>query len=126
MYLRFEIKGELPTLNEYSRAERTSKYHGNNVKQTAQEMIMRQIPKVETISEHVFVYFTWIRSNARFDKDNVSFAKKFILDALQERKIIIRDSWRKVTPIDRDFLVNARNPRTVVEISSERLDEWKN
>lgn len=126
MYLRLEIAGELPTLNEYSKAERTSKYHGNAVKQSAQEMILWQLPKVETISEHVFVYFTWVRSNARFDKDNVSFAKKFILDALQEKGIILRDSWRKVTPIDRDFFVNASNPRTVVEISTERLDEWMN
>lgn len=55
----------------------------------------------------------------RSDKDNVAFAKKFILDALQEVGVITKDSWKLCTPYDRKFAVNKSNPRTVVLITDE-------
>ena len=125
MRIDFEIPDQLPTLNEYISAERANRYMAAKMKRETQEFIMWHLPKLrKPIETHVYVYFLWIRKDARADKDNVAFAKKYILDAMQERGIIKRDSWKLVTPYDRGFMVNKTNPRTVVTVSTERIDDW--
>lgn len=39
----------------------------------------------------IFVQFTWHEPNRKRDKDNIAFAKKFVLDAMQKRGIIDND-----------------------------------
>lgn len=123
MMAYFVIPGELPTLNEYINKERANRYAAAKLKRDAQEQIGLCIKatKVPRFTGHVYVYFNWTRSNQRCDKDNVAFAKKFILDALQEEGIIERDSWKLCTPIDNDFFIDKTNPRTLVVISTEKL-----
>lgn len=120
MLFRFEIPGELPTLNPYIKECRTNKYSANKVKQDAEAKILACIQDAPKFQKHVWVYFTWIRSNMRSDKDNVTFAKKFVLDALQKAGVIQRDSWAKCTPYDKGYAINKRNPRTIVEITDEQ------
>lgn len=123
MIAYFVIPGELPTLNEYSDAERRHYRKAAKLKRDAQDEIILHIKsaQVPKFTGHVYVYFNWARSNQRYDKDNVAFAKKFILDALQEAGIIERDSWKLCTPFDREFFVDKANPRTLVVISTEKL-----
>lgn len=123
MIWSFEIPGKLPTLNEYVQQERSNRYKAAKLKRETQELIMAAIPPDHPhFHGHVFIYFGWIRPDARADKDNVAFAKKFILDALQDATVIKRDSWKLATPYDQAFMVNRSNPRTVVTISTERID----
>lgn len=117
------IPGTLPTLNEYVKAERTNRYAAANMKKRTQERIIRYIGKHPVFDDDVTVKFTWIRPNMRCDKDNVSFAKKFILDALQQSGVIRSDSWKRCTPLDIRFAVNPNEPRT--EVIIEGRVKWK-
>lgn len=116
---RFSIPGTLPTLNEYVTKERTNRFMAAKAKREAQDYIEWAIKAshVPAFTDHVYIGFVWIRPDARSDKDNVTFAKKFILDALQEADVIKRDSWKLCTPYDLGYAVNKRNPRTIVIIA---------
>ncbi len=113
----FEIPGTLPTLNEYVNRERANRYAAAALKKKAQQQVIASIRSdAPRFAGDVTVWFTWIRPDMRCDKDNVAFAKKFILDALQAAGVIKKDSWKLCTPYDAGFAVNKKNPRTIVEI----------
>lgn len=122
MLYSFSIPGTLPTLNEYVSVERTNRFAAAKLKRTTQERIVALLlaDKAPFIEGHTYVSFGWVRPDMRSDKDNVAFAKKFILDALQEAGVIARDSWKLCTPIDTGFMVNKENPRVVVVIDTEQ------
>lgn len=117
MIYTLEIPGTLPTSNEYFNKERTNRFAAAKTKKDTQEYIRSFIPfGSPQFKGAVVVYFRWVRPDMRCDKDNVAFAKKFILDALQEAEIIESDSWKLCTPYDIGFAVNKQNPRTIVTI----------
>ena len=84
---RVEIPMKLPSLNEFiadCRIQRGKWNKGNQTKKDLQSDLayfINRLPKFET---PVRIHFTWVDANSRRDIDNVCFAKKFILDALQE------------------------------------------
>lgn len=120
MIYKLEIPGTLPTLNEYVNKERTNRFAAAKIKKDTQEYIRSLIPfGSPQFKGAVVVSFRWIRPDMRSDKDNVAFAKKFILDALQEAEIIEKDSWKLCTPYDIGFAVNKQNPRTIVTITND-------
>ena len=119
MEFTFEIPGTLPTLNEYVNRERTNRFSAASLKHKTQDYIRAFILDAPKFPGQVTVWFDWIRPDMRSDKDNVAFAKKFVLDALQEAGVITKDSWKLCTPYDRKFAVNKSNPRTVVLITDE-------
>lgn len=120
MIYEFVIPGTLPTLNEYSNKERTNRFSANEVKKDAQKYVKVYIPSdAPHFTGKVTVRFRWVRPDMRCDKDNVAFAKKFILDALQEVGVIARDSWKLCTPYDIGFACEPKNPRIEVSISDE-------
>lgn len=122
MRFTFEVPGTLPTLNEYVSLERSNRYAAANLKRKTQDYIVSCIPKdAPTFPDYVEVWIDWVRPNARCDKDNVAFAKKFILDALQEAGVITKDSWNLCTPHDRKFAVNKADPRTVVVVTDKAI-----
>lgn len=122
MIYTLEIPGTLPTLNRYIETERTNRFIAAKLKRDTQEQIAWLTLGHPVFDGHVYVAFTWIRPDMRSDKDNVAFAKKFILDALQEAHVIKNDSWRMCTPFDLGFKVNKDNPRTIVRIA-DTLEE---
>lgn len=97
--LKFYVEGRLPTLNEYTRASRGNKYASANMKADAEELIiLNMYSSAEGKAKPpYFITFTWYESSKRRDKDNVCFAKKFILDALQKSKTIENDSNKYIT-----------------------------
>lgn len=120
MIYKLEIPGTLPTLNEYVNKERTNRFAAAKIKKDTQEYIRSFIPfGSPQFNGAVVVSFRWVRPDMRSDKDNVAFAKKFILDALQEAEIIEKDSWKLCTPYDIGFAVNKQNPRTIVTITND-------
>ncbi len=119
MEFTFEIPGTLPTLNQYVNRERTNRFSAASLKRKTQDYIRAFILDAPKFPGQVTVWFDWIRPDMRSDKDNVAFAKKFVLDALQEAGVITKDSWKLCTPYDRKFAVNKSNPRTVVLITDE-------
>lgn len=65
------------------------------------------------------IEFSWYEKNKRRDKDNVAFAKKFILDAMQEMGILENDGWQQVIGFSDYFFIDKENPRVEVVIKTE-------
>lgn len=111
-----EIPGTLPSLNDYVRVERGNRYAAAKLKRKAHEQVIAAMEDPPRFDGPVYVSFQWHRPDRRTDKDNVAFAKKFVLDALQEAGVIASDKWAMCTPIDSCFRVDKENPRTLVTI----------
>jgi Holliday junction resolvase RusA-like endonuclease len=115
----FTIKGQLPNLNEYTRACRTNRYAGAKMKVDAEEIIsahiLEQLKGVH-FEGTVKLSFKWYEPNRKRDLDNVCFAKKFILDALVSNGTIVADGWKGVVGFTDKFFVDANNPRIEVDI----------
>ena len=65
----------------------------------------------------VSLAFRWYEENMKRDIDNISFAKKFILDSMVQSGIIESDGWRGVIGFTDDFYVDKENPRIEVDIN---------
>ena len=119
MDITLVIKGQLPGLNEYTRACRSNAYAGAKMKKRTEKIItayiMQQLKGVH-FPGTVELSFYWYEKNRKRDLDNICFAKKFILDALVNNKIIVADSWRGVVGFTDHFLVDPDEPRIVIEI----------
>jgi len=80
--------------------------------------------KIKPVTEMCFISFIWYeekkgREKSR-DKDNIAFAKKFILDRLQKRRILPNDNDEWVAGFA-DFFVYGEGQKVIVRI--ENLDE---
>lgn len=119
--MKFIIKGELPDLNTYIDECRRNKYSANKMKHDAQEAILwairAQIIQTAKITRPVQIRFLWACKDKRKDIDNVSFAKKFILDALVNAKVLPNDNREWVKGFTDEFIIDRRNPRTEVTIT---------
>lgn len=93
---RLKIPYKLDGLNEYTKECRGNKFGGGKCKKHNEQIILACIKnaKLRQIQGSYTVSFTWYEKTSRRDKDNVAFAKKFILDALQEAGITKGDDNR--------------------------------
>ncbi len=94
MKYRIELPFRLPSLNEYINISRRNKFEASNFKKGIEGDIIWAVRKAKTpkILNPFKITYTWIEKNKKRDIDNVSSAKKYILDALQKAKIIENDS----------------------------------
>lgn len=102
----FYIDIKLPSLNEYTKTNRANRYAGNKMKANNQSYIRGCIYyhlKNLKIENPIIVHFTWIEDSKRRDLDNVTFAQKFILDALVETGTIKNDNARYVKGLTHKF-----------------------
>lgn len=113
--MKIIIPGKLPGLNDYTKANRGNKYSGNNLKKETQLFISFYLPK-KPLNTPIKLIFNWYEPNKRRDKDNIAFAKKFILDALVNAKCIPNDGWKEIDSFQDRFYVDKDNPRIEVEI----------
>lgn len=112
------ISGRLPGLNEYIKANRNNKYDGARMKEGAEQLITAYIKQQlrENQFNSVVLEFNWYEENQRRDKDNIAFAKKFILDALQANGVIPKDGWKHVKGFRDEFYIDKQRPRVEVII----------
>lgn len=113
------IDGQLPNLNEYTRACRGNKFLGAKMKKNAEEWItifINQQLKDIHFEGTVELAFRWYEPNKKRDLDNICFAKKFILDSLVSNGIIVADGWKGVIGFTDHFFVDKENPRIEVDI----------
>ena len=89
---KISIEGKLPSLNDYIRAERANRQAGAKLKRDTEELIMWQMGRLFKIKTPCFICFEWHEKTTRRDKDNVAFAKKFILDAMQKAEKLANDN----------------------------------
>ncbi len=113
------IEGQLPNLNDYTKACRGNKYAGATMKKHAEAIISLYI-KEQLKGVHfegtVELAFRWYEPNRKRDLDNICFAKKFILDALVSNGIIVADGWKGVVGFTDRFFVDTKKPRIEVDI----------
>lgn len=73
-----------------------------------------KLPRVDKYP--IRLKITWYEPNKRRDLDNITYASKYINDALVQARIIEDDSQKYVVGIDNEVLVDNKNPRIEVEI----------
>lgn len=125
MKYKFEITKRLLGYNEYNNLNRKNKYSGNTAKKKEEEYIYwcirEQLGNIK-IEKPVKIYFTWIEENNKRDLDNICFAKKFILDAMQKAELIENDNSKHVTGFTDDFKY-ADKSKVIVEL--EEIEDEK-
>lgn len=114
--IKFTVPYKLPGLNEYTEENRRNKHSGNKLKQQTEEDIIWILKSVRTqIDKPVRIKFTWYEQERRRDKDNVAFAKKFILDALQKSRILPNDNNQYILGFQDEFIYG-QGDKVAVEI----------
>ena len=109
------IRGKLPSLNEYIEAERTNRHIAAKIKRETDQLICWQIGRMKPITSKICIRFIWYEETKRRDPDNVCFAKKFILDAMQKCKKLKNDNPAWIAGFQDDF-VYGRGQGVVLEI----------
>lgn len=106
--MTFDIPFRLPGLNDYIAAMNVNKYKGNKLKRETQDSIILCLTGLRPVEQYpVEIFFEWREKTRRRDLDNIESAKKFILDALQEKGILKGDGQRYVCNIADDFIIPA-------------------
>ena len=101
----FTIEERLPGLNDYTRACRSHWSKGAEYKRRVEESIIWYIKAARAhgmlhpTSARIVLHIEWHESDMRRDVDNIVFAKKFILDALQKAGIIPDDNRKHVAGV---------------------------
>lgn len=113
--IQFTVPGTLPSLNEYVRACRANVHAGNKMSRDAHYLCRLGMAKLNGRKiDKAYILFRWIEKDRRRDKDNIAFAKKFILDALQEAGILRNDGWGEILGFSDTFAVDKACPRVEV------------
>jgi len=110
----------LPGLNEYVNAERTNKYLAAKLKAQVEAtlvLVAKSQLRGVRITGPVSIHYRWIEPNARRDKDNVAFAKKFIQDSLVKAGILAGDGWSHIEGFSDAFEIDKLNPRVSITIT---------
>lgn len=121
----FTISGRLPSLNDYTRENRSHWSKGAQMKSAVEEHIMweiraaRNAGTLHPVDVPVQVHIYWHESDMRRDADNIQSAQKFILDALQKGGILENDDRRHVPQISHDIVNDTRDYVRVLLIPIE-------
>ena len=113
----FRINAKLDGLNEYTAECRGNKYGGSKCKKKNEDIILLAIrtARLKPVRDKYWVNFIWYENRRTRDKDNVAFAKKFILDALQKARITKGDDNRYLEGFT-DSFIYGKGQGVVVEI----------
>lgn len=117
--MKFVINGRLPSLNEYIRDCRNNKYKANNTKRNCENSIIFAIrdANVKRVTNYpVSLKITWYEPNKRRDIDNITFATKFIQDALVKAEILNNDNQKHIVCLEHTVKIDKYDPRIEVEI----------
>lgn len=109
-----KIQGELPDLNTYINKTRTNKYVSAKIKKEACELVAWQLKGKEKIEYPSEFHFEWIVKNRKKDPDNIAFAVKFILDAMQDVGMLENDSMDWIQAIHHTYSVG--EPGVIITI----------
>lgn len=108
---RATIPMRLPGLNEFIEAckiQRGKWNKGNQMKKDVQNEIAYYLMSLPIFDRPIRIKFIWVSTKSdRRDLDNISFAKKFILDAMQQAGRLKNDDRKHVIGHLDDFEIGA-------------------
>lgn len=115
---KLTIKGEFTDLNTYINAERRNKFIAAKIKKDDTYRAMcyarRHLKSIQV--PDVQINITWYSKNRRKDKDNISFAKKFIIDGIVAAGVLKDDGYKNIKGFTDTFMVDKENPRVELEL----------
>lgn len=121
--MKFVIHGRLPSLNDYVLACRSNRYAGASMKKRNEQLIDKAILKaidggfLRRVNKYpITLKIAWHEPNKRRDVDNITFAVKFIQDALVKGDVIEDDSQNFINVVQHEVYIDRENPRIEVEI----------
>ena len=117
--MKIVIGGRLDGLNEYTKACRGNKFAGNEMKHKNQNVVVAEIlaRHLKPITKFpVALKINWYEPNKRRDIDNITFATKFIQDALVETGIIPDDSQKYINKVEHEVFEDKARPRIEIEV----------
>lgn len=96
------IKHKFPDYNTFIRSG--GKYAMHQIAQTTVDMVSWECKaqKIRPVKA-AHISFKWIEKNRLRDKDNIAFAKKFILDGLQRAGVLTNDGWNQILSLHDEF-----------------------
>lgn len=119
MQYKLTIPCTLPGLNEYIKAERSNKHKAAAMKRDTEHIIsfvIRDQLRGVRLEGPVVMRYTWAEPNRKRDKDNISFARKFIQDSLVSMRVLPDDGWKYIEGFTDRFIVDREKPRVEVVI----------
>lgn len=119
------IKGKLDSLNDYTKACRSNRYAGAEMKHKNENTVLcaiyEQLGRTR-INGKIKMRYKWFEPNTKRDLDNVSsFGRKVIQDALVKAKIITDDGWKNILGFSDEFHVDKKNLR--IEVVIEEIEK---
>lgn len=113
----FVIPFNLPTLNEYIKAERSNRFFSAKIKKDTTNKISFFCKALRLDDCQHDVVIKWYTKSARCDSDNIFFATKFILDAVVASGKLKGDGFRNIRNIchlrelaEKDFVLVTFEP----------------
>lgn len=100
---QFWIPIKFPSLNQYINECRRNRYSGASMKRKVEESIYPYIKDMPKFDKPIKIRFLWTEENKRRDFDNIAFAKKFILDAMQKYGKLENDNRKWVVGFTDNF-----------------------
>lgn len=113
---RCEIPLRLASLNEYINACRTNRFRAAKMKRDTEDSIMIFIRHLPRYEKPIRIHFIWVEPNARRDLDNVSFGKKFILDAMVRAGKLPNDNQQYIRGFSDAFAVRKGEAKIIMQI----------
>ena len=112
---RVEIPMKLPSLNTYINECRKNRFAGAKFKNDLERDISFFLGSLPEIEKPVKIAFEWVEEKRKRDIDNLSFSKKFILDAMVKKGVISNDNVKCVTAFT-DTFSYGKEAKVIMEI----------
>lgn len=113
-----DIQGTMPGLNDYSDAERKHRQQAAKMKREQTEYVaLLAKTQLPVFTRQINLTFVYREKKRNRDKDNIAFAKKFILDGLVMAGRIPNDTWAWIGDWTEAFVVEPKNPGITVIIN---------
>ena len=112
------IDMKLPSLNDYIKVCRSNKFQAAKYKRDIEQQIGLFLTKMPKYEKPIKIHFTWIEGNKKRDLDNICFAKKFILDAMQKYGKLENDNRNYVYAFT-DSFEYGKETKVILEIEEK-------
>lgn len=116
MTLQFIFNGEFTDLNTYIRAERSNRFMAAKIKKMETERAAWEVIQSDKAVGKAVISFDWYTKDERKDPDNISFAKKFLLDGMVMAGLLENDTRKCINGFIDCFFVDKDNPRVEVTV----------